>query len=124
MTTRLYSLSAPPVTLDDVEYYSRRRNALNAGLLGAVVGGVLLLAACVWGIMRHKRKQDRTSAETASAGVRPEEVSDIPEVPAVESPEVKEEEVEKEPSEWEELPAVLPPDKNAIFLFRHVYHSR
>lgn len=57
------------------------------------------------------------SAETASAGVRPEEVSDIPEVPAVESPEVKEEEVEKEPSEWEELPAVLPPDKNAIFLF-------
>lgn len=30
---------------------------------------------------------------------------------------MKEEEVEKEPSEWEELPAVLPPDKNAIFLF-------
>lgn len=117
VTTRLYSLSAPPVTLDDVEYYSRRRNALNAGLLGAVVGGVLLLAACVWGIMHHKRKRDRTSAETASAGVRPEEVSDIPEVPAVELPEVKEEEVEKEPSEWEELPAVLPPDKNAIFLF-------
>lgn len=117
VTTRLYSLSAPPVTLDDVEYYSRRRNALNAGLLGAVVGGVLLLAACVWGIMHHKRKRDRMSAETASAGVRPEEVSDISEVPAVESPEVKEEEVEKEPSEWEELPAVLPPDKNAIFLF-------
>lgn len=67
--------------------------------------------------MHHKRRRDRTSAETASAGVRPEEVSDIPEVPAVESPEVKEEEVEKEPSEWEELPAVLPPDKNAIFLF-------
>ena len=81
------------------------------------MGGVLLLAACVWGIMHHKRRRDRTSAETASAGVRPEEVSDIPEVPAVESPEVKEEEVEKEPSEWEELPAVLPPDKNAIFLF-------
>lgn len=38
VTTRLYSLSAPPVTLDDVEYYSRRRNALNAGLLGSSRG--------------------------------------------------------------------------------------
>lgn len=39
VTTRLYSLAAPPVTLADVEYYSRMRTTLNNRLTGESLAG-------------------------------------------------------------------------------------
>lgn len=117
VTTRLYSLAAPPVTLADVEYYSRMRTTLNNRLTGGIVGGVLFLMACAWGIVRYRRKRNAASPEETSAGVLPERGQSAPKLSVMELPEIEESELGKEPSEWDELPAVLPPDKNAIFLF-------
>ncbi|CCZ41559.1 putative uncharacterized protein [Bacteroides fragilis CAG:558] len=105
------------MTLADVEYYSRMRTTLNNRLTGGIVGGVLLLMACVWGIVRYRRKRNAASPEETSAGVLPERGQSAPKLSVMELPEIEESELGKEPSEWDELPAVLPPDKNAIFLF-------
>lgn len=106
VNTRLYSLSAPPVTLTAVKYYSDRQRFGRKWIICGLIGFVVLGVAFLWLFRRRKKLRE---------GV------EVPDVIPSELPSEVLEEVQEESILLTErvlvFENILPIQRNAVFLF-------